>query len=708
METTAESQKQTKLDAFLSKKNPVNASHDAKSQAGENRGPNRVESLEKSEQSRVMQSEIAANEESDSKSSKEFPDGLNSNLPSTHTLSDASGVNNAIEIGSVSPEPCQSPPLKRKFDTSIAIDDETTPIIPEASALEKSDSKRLKPQSSNDENTDITPTPAENIAETEENSDSRLNQNSTPAATETPLLASEPESATPTSDHSQPEKLTKRQEERLAKQKLREVERIERERKKEEERRQKQEEREKKELERKQKREALEREKQEKREQEQLRKEQRRLKMEEEKKAKELERLAKEKERKQKEEERRRAEEAKERNQMKISNFFTVKSAAKEKSSSSSSSTVNAETKAAPKSDIANDTKEVSSQNSYREDFLPFFQKSNVLLASNSSLSPDILATTMSKFDTEIGNDKCSPDISHILKPLEAKQPKTFTNSQQMVDALNSSQMTESALYDLVRNLPPIKYLQFYENAKPPYVGTWCSDKHIATLISPARPLDMSVTGFDYNYDSDLDWQEGDEGEEEDIDDLDEGDEEEEDAEDDEMEDFVEASETNKRGHIGPLQSVCIWNDGTRNELFDGLKYERLHWDIEFPIDPFKDYWSVKKEPKEEESPIKSETKQTSSSQQVPMAVPAKLAPEKSQAPNVLTPQKPVIKDEKVVQSLVDFIKKNSDFSIGTLSELAKKEFKVFTKSILKHTIQEIAVYNKKKSQWEIKGENSG
>ncbi|KAM9915332.1 hypothetical protein OXX59_010564, partial [Metschnikowia pulcherrima] len=37
-----------------------------------------------------------------------------------------------------------------------------------------------------------------------------------------------------------------------------------------------------------------------------------------------------------------------------------------------------------------------------------------------------------------------------------------------MVDALNSSQMTESALYDLVRNLPPIKYLQFYENAKPP------------------------------------------------------------------------------------------------------------------------------------------------------------------------------------------------------------------------------------------------
>ncbi|KAJ8144511.1 hypothetical protein OY671_002380 [Metschnikowia pulcherrima] len=705
MDTTAESQKQTKLDAFLLKRNSVNASHGAKSLSGENHGPNRAESLEKSEQIRVIQNGFAASEESDFKSPKEPLESANSSLQSTNTISDASGGNNAIEIGSVSPQPCQSPPLKRKFDTSIAIDNEATHTIPEAGALEKSDTKRSKPQASNDKSIEISPAPAENKAETEENS---VSQEFTSAATETPLLASEPESATPTSDHSQPEKLTKRQEERLAKQKLREVERLERERKKEEERMQRQEEREKKELERKQKREALEKEKQQKREQEQLRKEQRRLKIEEEKKAKELERLAKEKERKQKEEERRRAEEAKERNQMKISNFFTVKSAAKEKSSSSSVSTVNAETKAAPKLEVTNNTKEVSSQNSYREDFLPFFQKSNVLLASNAPLSPDLLATAMSKFDTEIGNDKCSPDISHILKSFDAKPPKIFTNSQQMVDALNSSQMTESVLYDLVRNLPPIKYLQFYENAKPPYVGTWCSDKHIATKVPPACPLDMSVTGFDYNYDSDLDWQEGDEGEEEDIDDLDEGDEEEEDAEDDEMEDFVEASETNKRGHIGPLQSVCIWNDGTRNELFDGLKYERLHWDIEFPIDPFKDYWSVKKEPKEQESPIKTETKQTSSSQQVHLVVPVKLAPEKSQAPNVLTPQKPVIKDEKVVQSLVDFIKKNSDFSIGTLSELAKKEFKVFTKSILKHTIQEIAVYNKKKSQWEIKGENSG
>ncbi|KAM9911241.1 hypothetical protein OXX69_003732, partial [Metschnikowia pulcherrima] len=258
MDTTAESQKQTKLDAFLLKRDSVNASHGAKSLGGGNHGPNRVESLEKSEQIRVMQNGLAANEESDFKPPEEPLESANSNLQSTNTISDASGENNAIEIGSVSPEPCQSPPLKRKFDTRIASENEATHTIPEAGALEKSDTKRLKPQALNDKNIEITPTPAENKAETEENS---VSHKFTSAATETPLLASEPESATPTSDHSQPEKLTKRQEERLAKQKLREVERLERERKKEEERMQRQEEREKKELERKQKREALEKEK---------------------------------------------------------------------------------------------------------------------------------------------------------------------------------------------------------------------------------------------------------------------------------------------------------------------------------------------------------------------------------------------------------------------------------------------------------------
>lgn len=41
----------------------------------------------------------------------------------------------------------------------------------------------------------------------------------------------------------------------------------------------------------------------------------------------------------------------------------------------------------------------------------------------------------------------------------------------------------------------------------------------------------------------------------------------------------------------------------------------------------------------------------------------------------------------------------NNDFTIGTLVELSKKEFKDFTKALIKNTIQEIAVYDKKVKQ---------
>ncbi|OBA18012.1 hypothetical protein METBIDRAFT_80107 [Metschnikowia bicuspidata var. bicuspidata NRRL YB-4993] len=520
-----------------------------------------------------------------------------------------------------------------------------------------------------------------------------------------PLITEEAEFGHTTSNTElQPGKLTKRQAERLEKQKLREVERIERERKKEEERKQKKEDREKKELERKQKREAVEKEKEERREQERLRREERRLKVEEEKRAKELERKSKEQERRQKDDERRKAEEMKDRSQMKISNFFAVKPARKEVAAANTASSALARSKPATPPLTAKELNNTSEADSYITDFLPFFQKRNVLLAPQRKLEPELIAATKLAFDCALTQQKAAPDLGEIFKSPPPTESKSFTSSQQMVDALNSSQMTEGALFGLVSNLPPVKYLQFYENAKPPYVGTWCSEKHLSTSVPPAQPLNTSATGLDYGYDSDLDWQEGDEGDEEDIDDLDEGDDEEDDAEDDEMEDFVENSETSKRGLVGPLQSVSVWNDGSHNEIFDELKYERLQLAINFPIDPFKDYWTTPKEAKDLNVQLSTELKENPVVSVTQLGTPVKTdVPEKNQTPNVLTPQKPIIKDKEIVGNLVEFIKNNNDFSIGTLSELAKKEFKVYTKSILKHTIQEIAFYNKKTSTWEIK-----
>ena len=52
--------------------------------------------------------------------------------------------------------------------------------------------------------------------------------------------------------------------------------------------------------------------------------------------------------------------------------------------------------------------------------------------------------------------------------------------------------------------------LQFYDNQRPPYFGTWTktSDK-----VNARKPFAMDSEYFDYDYDSDDDWEEEEQGE---------------------------------------------------------------------------------------------------------------------------------------------------------------------------------------------------
>lgn len=478
---------------------------------------------------------------------------------------------------------------------------------------------------------------------------------------------------------------SKKQIEKMEKQKQRELERLEREAIKELEREVKRQERERKDRERQLKREQAEKEKERRREEEKAKREEKRIKMEEEKRRKEEERKLKEGERKQKEEEkkqkeenRKRKEEQKDRSQMKISSFFAVKP-------------VKTHSRPATPKNSTPPSLE-SSLVLYSRQFLPFFIKQNVVMAPASDLRADELTKRISSFDAGIKGTSPRAHLSDLVPSQRFDKHISYTSVQQLVDALNSS-TTEKQLQHLVEILPPIKYLQFYENSKPPYIGTWCSEIHLSTNITQLNPLEMTLTGYDYNYDSDLDW-DGDDDEGEDIDDLEDGDDDDDEAnDDDDMEDFVDDNNevTKRRRPIGSISPVSRWNYNTEEDKahFDDLKYERLDYDIQFPIDPLCNYWSGDKVsvsvPKEK---IKDGT------------IPVKIL---SAAPTVLTPNKPAIKDAKVVAELIKFVEKNSDFTIGTLSELAKKEFKSYTKSMLKHTIQEVACYNKKRSVWEIK-----
>lgn len=514
-------------------------------------------------------------------------------------------------------------------------------------------------------------------------------------------MSVEPKEETPADEMPNVEKLdsnsqkplTQKQLERLEKQKIREKERLERERKKEEERILKKLERERKDQERLLKKQKLEEEKERKREEERQRREEKKRKADEERKRKEQERLKKEEdkkrkeeERKQLEEERKKQEEQKDRSQKKISNFFSVKPA------------VSKQIASAPIAKSSNSTVPELQSTLYEKDFLPFFIKRNTIMALTQSLAKADLEDLIRKFDESLSSSNTVSLSEMFPKLAVSTHNSTFTTSEQLAEALDSTSSSESNVITLIKNLPNIKYLQFYENAKPPYVGTWCSQKHSNIPLEPSNPLDTSLTGYDYDYDSDLDWQDGDEGDGEDIDDLEDGDDDEDLNEDEEMDDFVENNNEKRRLNLGPMEAVTILNDGSNPAIFDNLQVRLFQPQlIQFPIDPTKDYWGASKT--KALTPSKASEKIISVSQMKAVPVQAK----SPSGMNILTPQKPTIQDKLVVQELIAFIEKNSDFTIGTLSELAKKEFKNYTKSILKHTIQDVAVYNKKQSLWEIK-----
>lgn len=488
--------------------------------------------------------------------------------------------------------------------------------------------------------------------------------------------------------------------ERQEKQKLREMERMERERKKEEERRAKKEERERKDRERQAKREQLEKEKEQKREEERVKREEKKRKLDEEKARKDAERRKKEEERKAREEEKRKKDEMKERSQMKISSFFSVKNRREPKNDPVSSPSPASDHPRSSQHDGIPSGAPPDPFHLYHRQFLPFFVKKNASMAPSSQLSPLDLESLKTTIDASLqaGESGLASFFSSFPVTIADDAPRVVT-SEDLVQTLDTSVAGSSNAAELLRHVPRLRYLQFYENAKPPYVGTWCSSAHLAVPLRIRDPLDTSLTGYDYDYDSDLDWQEGDDDEGEDLDDDEDGDGDEDDANDDEeMDGFVEDNADGKRRIVaGPIQPITKWNDGTDEAFFAPMGYQLLQPNISWPLDPARDYWNGGVTTSDNFVTLNGpfSVLQLNGSAGAPTQPPV--------TTNILTAHKPTIQDPQVVLELKAFIEKNNDFSIGTLSELAKKEFKNFTKSMLKHTIQDVAVYNKKKSVWELK-----
>ncbi|QHS76744.1 Rlf2p [Saccharomyces paradoxus] len=386
-------------------------------------------------------------------------------------------------------------------------------------------------------------------------------------------------------------------------------------------------------------------------------------KKEEERRRKEEARLEarrrKEEEKLKKEEEIRLKEEAKERAQSRIGNFFKKLS--------------DSDTPVVEKSD-------------YEKFFLPFYAKDGVKVSNKWKLAKVELEGTKRKIDDELLNNKDKIKSDELLSWLKSRKlPRGHKIKYKAVDVLQQmtlKEKTDGELQTLLAQVPH-KYIKFYENVRPPFIGTYSVD----FALPASDPFSTKGTGFNYDYDSDVEWvNEEEEGE---VDNLESGEEEEEEDDEDmpsegEFDGFLDSEENGdldglpcaKRKFVGPLiPTICLKSN------FENLSEENKRYlqqikaeviiEADGPIDPFKEPRTSPLPSKRSNSDLQAQNSSQSQS------------PEKR--------QKAVITNPKDLLRLFDGVQ-DSTFSLGTVAEIAQKNLPQYNKQTIKNTIKEYAI----------------
>lgn len=402
-----------------------------------------------------------------------------------------------------------------------------------------------------------------------------------------------------------------------------------------------------------------ERKREEEKRQRELKKEQdrrvREQKREEEKRKKLEEKLKKEAEKKLEEEQKRNKELAKDRAQLRIGNFFKKSNASK---------SVNA------------------SKTDFEKCFLPFYVKAGVELFGNFKLDTSELSQHKSKIDEQIKIKDKSQVCSWIVSQQHTYGCPVQQTAVGLMQLMTSKEKTDDELNSMLRQIPH-KYIKFYENVRPPYMGTY--SKH--AVLPRDNPFTTEGTGFNYEYDSDWDWVNEEEEEGGGIEDLDDGEEEEEDEEQDEasegeFDEFLDKEESpNPRGSkklLGPLiptiklrSELDNLDDEDRN-YFKLTAVEYLIEEQPFPICP-------NFEPKAKKRPITDGDVSAENTDDLNAA----LNPQKKKPKTLMT-------DVSDLLRLFDEVHE-STFSLGTISEIAQKHLPHYSKEIIKNTVKEFA-----------------
>lgn len=142
--------------------------------------------------------------------------------------------------------------------------------------------------------------------------------------------------------------------------------------------------------------------------------------------------------------------------------------------------------------------------------FMPFQVKADMRLAPATR-------TTLSTDQKDQLTDKITKQNEINLYLTEVKT-KTFTNGEKTwpVNDDDVIVVEDTGLGECVEEQPTknikirAKFLQFHENQRPAYFGTWRKkSKH----VGPRKPLGLDKETFDYEVDSDDDWEEEEPGE---------------------------------------------------------------------------------------------------------------------------------------------------------------------------------------------------
>ncbi|KAE8144436.1 chromatin assembly factor 1 subunit A-domain-containing protein [Aspergillus avenaceus] len=342
---------------------------------------------------------------------------------------------------------------------------------------------------------------------------------------------------------------------------------------------------------------------------------------EEKRKAREDEKAARDEERRKKEaakeEEKRKKEEEKlkkERAQPKLNAFFAKP---KTPAQAPASTTAGSPQKSGNDGTAADTGREAAPVSDYQRAFPEFFLQSHTVVAPFNRFERDTEALRLmrEKVDASLKSDN-GMDNPGVLRPTEifnmmpfkrrrGRLPASVREILLQMQALSDQAGTSDAAQRQQALLKKVrmKSLKFGEDVRPPYQGTYTKRLPESNAYKMMRnPFRRCLPETNYDYDSEVEWEEPEEGEE-----LDSEEEEEmsEDGEDD-MDGFLDDDDDQlvdgkRRLIVGDLEPICTgirWHDQEVDPELRAYKIDTISDTMHFPIDPFSTaYWQKPKAP---------------------------------------------------------------------------------------------------------------